>query len=649
MSNNLDNIFRQVAQQHEEEFVQQDWELMQQKLQHSGIGASEANTPAPTHTRPQTGFGWGKWAVGFAQGFVFMGLISYVVSSVRLQDEKYEIANGYAALIQDSVNQKGTTVVPQKNIAAAAPKRKHNPKALGWDSATSQAIIAQNESNATDNNSSSSLQTNNILDEKTFTKENITNTASNKTSREINGEVADLQAVEGKTTLAVAETPFFALAEKAPVRVKRRQFLQTDKKSTAVTINISPTEQEQDASAIEKVGVLSSNESVQAIGSAVAEIDYVRPVGAVDSTPKTCAQECKTMLAETSMPDSTHKEDNQYTKRLFHIGFAPVLSSNGAKANKYVNHISVHGAISQSAGVEGFEMAGVGNITKDYIKGLQIGGAFNVVKKNMTGLQVAGVANCSGTVNGVQVAGLINTSCNAKGVQVAGVINVAGNVKGAQVAGMVNVAHEVTGVQTASVINIAHDLKGVQASSLINVAKKVNGWQVGLLNFADTVESGGAIGLLGYSRRSYKYIHAWTNPTINTNVGMRFTHGRIYNIASVGYNISEAGNHKRHALGYGMGITATEYGRVSVMADMMYFRIGENGFFSRNVGGMLQGRANVAWHLSRHASLFAGPAVYLFHSRSESGAELGSLTLFTNKIGNNYQRAWVALNIGLEF
>lgn len=644
MSNNLDNIFRQVAQQHEEEFVPQDWELMQQKLHESGLVASEANAPASSPSEPKADFGWGKWAVGFAQGFVFMGLISYVVSSVRLQEEKYVIASG-KNMPQLLLENSKTENIRQKNSAVAASKRKQT-KSVDWKEASPQTPISQNESVGT---VFSSEQSQNNIDGKTFTKNTSTNTPEDL--REINGEVADLNVVEGKTTLAVAPTPFFATVEKTPVRIKRSQVIKLDKKSTAITININPTQQQQEDEVVTVEKVQSLAQDTGSSDKTVADADYVRPVGWVgDSTRKNCLQECSAILAESKLTDSTHQDDKKYSKHLVHIGFAPVLSSNGANANAYVNKISVHGAISQSAGLEGFEMAGVGNITQDYTKGLQIGGVFNVVKKNMTGLQVAGVANCSGIVSGMQTAGVINTACNVRGLQMTGVVNVAGNLEGVQVAGLVNVAREVKGVQVAGVTNTARNLKGVQVASLVNVAHKVNGWQIGLLNFADTVESGGAIGLLGYSRRSHKYIHAWTNPTINTNIGIRFTHGRIYNIASVGYNISESGNHKRHALGYGMGITATEYGRISVMADMMYFRIAEkNGFFSHNVGGMLQGRANVAWHLSRHASLIAGPAVYLFHSKTENGAELSSITLFANKTGNNYQRAWVALNIGLEF
>lgn len=655
MSNKIDDIFRKVAQEHEEKFIPQDWNLMQQKL------------PSPTTvpviqlpTAAASGSMWGKWLVGFVQGIVFMGAATYMVSSVRNQSEKNIIA-------------KNDIVAESKKELQAANEKRSNHYSIGSKSEYDSNKKLSNPSNFSANGEATlkdSLYTpdSNGLTQSIFQESDIFQksndiqevnpiTDNNVFVAPVNGtNTASILEMEMLVTKEVAKTEPKRADKSSVIKKKQRNTFQTDMFGAGITLNINPSETVvvvvEEESSVPKM-ILPAKSATAANKKRKQNIDNeatFMPLSAIalqnqiaDSLAKDSVEK-RTQIAviKPNKVDSNYvkpvenqqqEENHQHEERFAHVGFVPALSSNGLHSGKYENKLSVHVLVGHSAALSGFEASGIGNIETDYVKGVQMAGVFCVAKNDVSGVQASGFGNYGGNVSGVQAAG---------------VVNVAQNVSGVQASGFGNFAKEVNGVQAAGVGNIAKNVKGVQAAGLFNVAKRLDGWQIGLLNFTDTVVSGGGIGLLSYSRKSPKRVQLWSNQSINFNLGIRFTYGKMYSIAAVGINML-SGENARYAIGYGFGSKLKQTGRATVNSDLMYFRVLEDNLEALEGAGLAQWRLNVHLHSKSRADFVFGPALYFFHSDEYSGASLSSLTVLKNRHKDNYQRVWLGLNVGLEF
>lgn len=192
----------------------------------------------------------------------------------------------------------------------------------------------------------------------------------------------------------------------------------------------------------------------------------------------------------------------------FQLSLTPGVSTHGFFNSQVVNNFSINLLGGYTAGVDGFEAAGIFNINQYNVKGMQMAGVFNVVGGDMRGFQSAGVANMvNKNISGVQVAGVWNKvdSVN-KGVQISGVVNMANQVKGIQFAGVANLSKQDVGHQIGGVVNIAKKVRGIQFAGVLNIADSSD-YPVGVFNWIKNGSrqlslEGDAAGFLGVQFRS---------------------------------------------------------------------------------------------------------------------------------------------------
>jgi hypothetical protein len=179
-----------------------------------------------------------------------------------------------------------------------------------------------------------------------------------------------------------------------------------------------------------------------------------------------------------------------FVDKPYQFSLVPGLGTHGKMSGQVANKFSLNVLGGYSAGVEGFEVAGLFNIDKKDVQYVQTAGIFNIVLGNTKGAQVAGVSNfIEGKATGAQCAGVINKAGKVDGAQVGGVVNIAfDTVNGAQASGFVNAA-TVANTQIAGFVNIAEHIDGIQIAGFINLAERINGMQLaGFINLADQVD-----------------------------------------------------------------------------------------------------------------------------------------------------------------
>lgn len=168
----------------------------------------------------------------------------------------------------------------------------------------------------------------------------------------------------------------------------------------------------------------------------------------------------------------------------------PSVGTNRALSGAMVNRLSFNLFAGYANGVNGVELGGMLNITKEDVIGLQASGMVNIVGKEVRGVQLAGLYNNNrGSVYGVQGSGFGNLVLDTlMGVQAAGFANVIkGSMLGVQASGFTNIAtNQVDGVQAAGFLNVAgKEVNAVQAAGFLNYARGVNGVQAaGFCNFS---------------------------------------------------------------------------------------------------------------------------------------------------------------------
>lgn len=322
----------------------------------------------------------------------------------------------------------------------------------------------------------------------------------------------------------------------------------------------------------------------------IASLDSLKP--AVNP-----AELSKRELIEQNVVDTLY--------RVFQVSFLPFAGSNHKMSGRVVNDFSFNILGGYNMGVSRFELGGLFNINRAYVKKAQIGGLFNYVHGNMTGVQVGGLFNIvlrqsSGvqiaglgniridTASGLQVGGLFNIAGKGiKGSQIGGLFNIsggetggaqvgglfniaAGEIGGAQVGGLFNYAHrsvngaqvgglfniagrDVRGLQLSGLINRARVVKGAQVTGIINIARTVHAAQVGFLNFADTVH-GVPIGFLSFVRSGYISFEASADESFYANLTFRTGVRKFYNILTGGVRF-ENSEKPLYAAGYGIGVS----------------------------------------------------------------------------------------------
>ncbi|MEM8967456.1 MAG: secretin and TonB N-terminal domain-containing protein [Bacteroidota bacterium] len=395
-------------------------------------------------------------------------------------------------------------------------------------------------------------------------------------------------------------------------------------------------------------------------------------------------------------------DESSYETRPLHVGFIYPLSTNGINAGQYVNRLSFHALIGYSAGLDGVEASGFGNVENDFVNGAQFAGFFNLVKKEVTGLQAAGFINLNGgkleggqfagflntsldSIQGIQGAGFLNLSTGAtRGAQLAGFTNIAtqdayalqaagfanvaaSGMQGGQFAGFGNYAHDVNGAQFAGFMNIATgDVKGFQGSGFMNVARNVKGVQLSVFNVADSVD-GVPIGLLSIVRKNgYRTLEVWGGETMHANVALKIGVRKFYNIFSFGSQFADTDF--RYGIGYGVGHITALSPTIDLSIDLLAQQVYEDGnpIFNTNNGNQTintnnrlnllnTARLGFAKQFSRHFGVFVAPTFNVLVSEVRNtdgsiGSNLAPYTFFDETYNNRTNvQMWAGFNVGLRF
>lgn len=367
-----------------------------------------------------------------------------------------------------------------------------------------------------------------------------------------------------------------------------------------------------------------ANQPPENAGARTAEKSSTQSVKTPDSAVASAAPD--TVAAKpTPAPDTTAKPAvsepaKPARSRQAQVSFLGPLGSNGLRSGQTVNKLSVNVLGGYSAGVDGFEAAGLFNATRDSVRGVQLAGLANVVGRHLDGFQGAGLLNVlGGAGTGWQAAGLLNVATRpVSGVQTAGLFNYSGVAKKADAAlaeaNAASAAPARRTVQAAGLFNAAlGEVRGVQAAGLFNMAGTVHGVQLaGLLNIADSVD-GVSLAPLNFVRRGYHRFEALNSESwpVGASVKLGGSAG-FYTFFAGAYDGFGSGN-RRWALGYGAGTELRARRRLSLSLDAVALHVNEEsrgwtdelnlhnqlrllvGFAPRKAGG--------------HLRLVAGPTV----------------------------------------
>lgn len=334
----------------------------------------------------------------------------------------------------------------------------------------------------------------------------------------------------------------------------------------------------------------------------------------------------------------------------FQASLLPGISSHGMLSSQIVNKGSLNVWGGYTAGVDGVEIGGIFNVTKQNVKKVQVAGMLNVVGGSVNGVQAGGLANVVlDSMDGVQAAGLANTVRKAvNGVQAAGIVNASlDKLEGVQAAGIVNfAAKSVRGTQIAGIANInGGSLKGSQIAGILNYSKNMHGTQIGLVNVADT-SSGVGFGLLNLFRKGYHKVSISTNEVLNTNISIKTGNAKLYTMLIGGMNVSNS--EKVYSAGIGWGHDFIFNNRLSLAAELssqfLYLGKPVNNHYLNKVQTHLQFKA------TKLITFFAGPSYSVYHSKSIGTAEAGYKTAIAPKYSRSLSenvKGWIGWNVGL--
>lgn len=350
---------------------------------------------------------------------------------------------------------------------------------------------------------------------------------------------------------------------------------------------------------------------------------------------------------------------NYFASSPYQISLIPGLSTHGMYNSQIVNHMSFNLLGGYTAGIDGFEVAGIFNINRksmrflqaagifnlvgDSTKGIQMAGVYNHVLNDASGLQVGGLLNQSHTFSyGIQLAGLANIDSTAKGLQVACIINKSNTDKGAAIAGLTNIARDSSSIQLAGILNVGGNVSGMQLAAFLNVAKKVKGFQVGFINIADSSDY--QIGILNISKDGGKSVAVSTDENLYAHIDFRSGGNVLYSLLGVGYTFGP--NKDRYLLDIGLG--------AHIANNKRFFLNGEYVFtlstdFNKDLNYIGSIKVLAGLKLNKHLGLFAGPSINLTSQEVDGEAKVHGWIIKNYSSNNNINTASVGITGGLAF
>ncbi|WP_020529592.1 STN domain-containing protein [Flexithrix dorotheae] len=392
---------------------------------------------------------------------------------------------------------------------------------------------------------------------------------------------------------------------------------------------------------------------------------------------------------KTSKPLFNFKPNHDLDSVPAHFGLFYPVSTNGKRAPKVFNDISLNLLYGVSAGVGSFELNGLGSVTNGNIKGFQASGIASFGTGNVKGFQAAGLINSvNGSLNGFQAAGFMNVAQDSgkatqaagfmninngtqwgmqaagfmnigldslTGAQIAGFLNIRhGDVYGAQVAGFMNIAANNRGVQIAGFYNKTRDIKGSQIG-VLNMARNISGVQIGVFNFADTI-GGVPIGLLSIVKKGgYRKFEISGTETLNANIAYKIGVPRFYNIFSVGAQFNS--NTLRQAAGAGFG---TEFPIASssfaMNLDLMGHLFFKDAFSDFEEGiQFYNAKLQFSKYITPKTAIFLGASYNVLVSdnkeenRAEVANDIAPWSFYDEDHSHHNVKMWIGLNGGIRF
>lgn len=335
----------------------------------------------------------------------------------------------------------------------------------------------------------------------------------------------------------------------------------------------------------------------------------------------------------------------------YQASLTPGLGTHGRMSGQVVNKFSLNLAGGYTAGVNGVEIAGGFNISKQDVRYVQIAGAFNVVSGRVSGVQVAGFSNnvidslngvqvsgfsgmVSKRVDGVQVSGFLSrTGQELSGVQVSGAISlirhggngaqisggynqVRGPYRGVQIAGAANYAADsIHATQIAGGFNIARNIKGTQLAPF-NYAKRMRGVQIGIVNIADS-SSGVSIGFLNFIRKSTSNVSLYASDVAPFNVAWKMGTHKFYSLLMGGTGVNS--EKKIYTFGAGIGMEFFPFKKAGFFVELLNQNVYQGDW--NNTPSLYRFQLAATYKLNKRFLLFAGPSFSVFDNDGAKSGE----------------------------
>ena len=243
----------------------------------------------------------------------------------------------------------------------------------------------------------------------------------------------------------------------------------------------------------------------------------------------------KLVVSPTTFKQSSHL--GIVNARLAQISFLPTMSTNRRLAGTVENRLSINILAGYSGAVNGFEIGGLVNVTRQDVTGLQVAGFGNVTGGKVSGVQVSGFFNNNqGSIHGIQLAGFQNVVMDTvEGAQIAGFVNVLkGKMDGFQLAGFTNITtKDVEGIQLAGFTNVAFgDVDLLQISGFGNWGGNVGGGQLaGFMNSAWGNVGGGQMS--GFMNLAKGNVGGWQLTGFSNTAGGNVNGGQLAGFVNI--------------------------------------------------------------------------------------------------------------------
>ncbi len=338
------------------------------------------------------------------------------------------------------------------------------------------------------------------------------------------------------------------------------------------------------------------------------------------------------------------------TSSPYQASLLPGLSSHGMFSSQVVNKASLNLLGGYTAGVDGAEVAGLFNISKNNVQYVQLAGLANLVGGSVRGFQAGGLVNSVlDSLVGFQAAGIVNdVRSGTEGWQAAGIFNhVRRDMKGMQVAGIGNlVSGNIRGVQIAGIGNVAaKEMKGIQIGGIFSYAKEMKGLQIGLINVADT-SSGFSIGLINWVNKGYHKVSLSSTDVFGTQLAVKTGTAKFYTmlIMAGSYGV----NDRVFSAGYGMGHDFIFSKKLSASAELSSQGLYLGNWDYPNI--LTKAQLNMQFKLFKGFSAFAGPSYSFYYSDPGSLSSEGyraRVAPQSAKVYSTKTKGWLGWSAGI--